>query len=1238
MKSYSITLSIILVSFFVFYRAGAQTMQFTENKGQWDAQVKYKGELTNGAFFLHKNGYTVALHDPDDMRRVNAYFGGHSHAGMRPGPPKNAADATAFNRKLPENNPGTQTNELILHSHAYRVSFENASDNPQILPDKPLPTYHNYFIGKDSTKWASGCQIFQAVVYKNIYPNIDIRYYTENEHLKYDIIINPGGDINNVVMQFNGADKLSIKNGELHIQTSVGEVTELKPYSYQAGLNGRKEVKARYVISNNTVRFGVEAYDKSQTLVIDPSWIASVLTGSSADNWGYTATYDSQGNMYSGGIVFDTGFPVTPGAYQIKFAGGKATDAQGSSGPGGYDIGLVKFNPNGTRLLFATYLGGSDNEQPHSLIVDNNGNLLIAGRTRSRDFPGTSVTTTGELFDIFVAKLNSTGTTLLNAVRIGGSGDDGVNIASKYPPDQPFGAVSLRRNYGDDARSEVIVDNSNNVYVVAQTQSSNFPVTANAFQRSSGGKQDAVILKFSSSLTLLFASYLGGSGDDAAFVLSLNPINNNIYVAGGTTSGNFPGVGNSPVLFNAFQGGVCDGFVSIIGNNGSDLSLITSSYFGTSGSDLIFGIQFDKAGFPYIMGTTTGAWKITDNAAFKQPNGKQFISKLQPDLNGWVYSTVFGKGQAKPDISPTAFLVDQCENVYVSGWGGDIQIRFGYENSGTNGLTTTPDAIVPNSSARDGADFYFFVLKKDATAQLYGSMFGQTGGSGDHVDGGTSRFDKQGIIYQAICANCGGGVVFPTAPTGTAYNRNGAAPRPPQEGGGCNLATVKIAFELSGIHAGLRSSIDGVIGDTSGCIPLKVDFADTMALGKTYKWLFGDGSDEVTTTTPNTSHTYTQVGDYRVRLVTIDPESCNVSDTAYITIRARQDKANISFTPQKLPPCESLQYRFINTSTAPPAKPFTDTSFAWNLGDGVVISPTGTQAFNHTYAAEGTYKVTLRLRDTSYCNYNDSVVQELHIAAYVKADFETPATGCAPYTAFFKNTSRGGLSYTWDFGDNTSSQETNPSHLYSTPGTYTVKLTAVDPGSCNVQDVISKTILVSASPQAGFSFGPVPPQENTPVTFTNTSTGAVSYNWLFGDGDTLHTVSHDTLVQHIYNETNTFSACLVAINQYGCTDTVCKPVKTLIVPLIDVPNAFTPNGDGVNDIVRVRGFGISKVNFRIYNRWGVLVFQSSNAKNNGWDGRYKGVLQPQDVYTYIADIVFTDGTSYQKKGDITLLR
>lgn len=1218
---------IIFSQLLAFNNIKAQYLEFVENKGQWDSKVNFTGNLNGGAIYLQKNGYKVLLNNANDLDKISDYYSGHAHTIF----PENSITKTLAQNQTAETkgSGGNSSYSLTLHSHAYEVSFVGSSPDAAITPEKVLGTYNNYFYGNDPRKWASHCNIYQAIVYKNIYPGIDVRYYTDNNKLKYDFIINPGGDVSKIALQFDGTNGLSVKNGNLIVKTSVSDVTELAPYSFQFDGKIKTQVSTQYIITGNVVKFQLGNYSRNTTLIIDPSLVFSTFTGSKSDNWGYTATYDGAGNFFAGGIAFHDGFPVSTGAFLTTYQGGD--NSENAGGP--YDAVIIKFSPNGSQRLYATYLGGSGDEQPHSLVADNNGDLVIAGRTHSSDFPTTQPTFgPGGGFDIFITKFNFDGTALLGSRKFGGVGSDGVNIS----PKSVLAGVdkSTRRNYGDDARSEVIVDAANNIYVASSTQSltsddTKFPVTAGAFQTApGGGLQDGVVIKTNTDLSnVLFSSYLGGKGNDAAFVLALNPTNNDIYVAGGTVSTNFPGASNGPVLQKTYQGGECDGFVSVIKNDGT--ALIKSSYIGTPGNDLVYGIQFDKFSFPYVMGTTSGNWPVI-NSAFNlnnQTNGKQFIGKLDQDITKWQYSAKFGKGQSSPDISPTAFLVDRCENVYVSGWGGTFENREGYPNAGTSGLSVTANAI---QSATDGNDFYFFVLERNATSQLYGSYFGEVGGLGDHVDGGTSRFDRQGVIYQAICANCGKTLPgFPTTP-GVWSPENGA-----QNGAMCNLAAVKIAFELAGVGTGIRSSIAGVPRDTSGCSPLTVDFNDTIAIAKTYKWNFGDGSPEQTTTTPSNSHTFTAVGNYRVRLIAIDSATCNIADTSFTTIRVRNDKALLSLTFAKLPPCESLNYQFNNTSTAPPAKPFSPQAFMWEFGDGTTsteVNPT------HSYAAPGTYLVKLKLLDTIYCNAPDELDTTLRIAPNVAARFETPASGCAPYNAMFTNTSLAGQTFIWDFGDGSPvSNVVSPVHTYTTPGNYVVTLKAIDPSTCNGQDDTSFTLIVSPKPTANFSYSPQPPQENTAITFVNNSIDATSYKWDFGDGQQLITIRLDTVVKHIYDKTGTYNACLTAYNDYGCIDSICQPVQAIVIPVVDVPNAFTPNGDGVNDVVTVRGFGISKLNWRIYNRWGALVYRSTD-KNFSWNGRYKGVVQPQEVYTYILEVEFTDGNKYQKTGDITLLR
>jgi gliding motility-associated-like protein len=1022
-------------------------------------------------------------------------------------------------------------------------------------------------------------------------------------------------------MRYEGADKLSIKNQQLVIKTSVGEVKELYPYSYQFDqLKGKQETTCAYeLVDKNTVRFKVGNYSKTSTLVIDPVLIFSSFTGSKAGQYGFTATPGPDGSLFSGGIVFGSGFPVSPGAYQTSYQGGSTN--------GGVDMGIFKFSPDGSQRVYATYLGGEGNDYPHSLISDGQGNLVVMGRTYSSKYPGT-LWGNGGGADISVTKLNAAGTAIIGSMRLGGKGADGVNVSDM----QEGGSINLSstlRFYGDDSRSEVSLDNGGNIVLAAQTRSDDFKTTPGAFQESAGGAQDGVVVKIDPTCNnVIWSSYLGGSRDDGAFVMAVNPINNDLYVGGATASGDFKGI-SAGVYQSTNQGGTTDGFVAQISNDGS--TVIRSSYMGTGAFDAVYGIKFDKLGIPYIMGITEGTWPI-QNAAYNGGNSRQFIAKLNPDLSGFIYSTTFGNGAARPNISPVAFLVDRCENVYISGWGGWISAngRDPFNMSGVAGMPTTPDAL---KTLTDNHDFYFIVIKKDAASLLYGSFFGQSGGEGEHVDGGTSRFDAQGVIYQAICANCfgtGAGAIsapYPITP-GVWGPVNGTGTS------NCNLAAAKIAFNFAGVAAGPQSFYNGVV-DTLGCAPFDVVLKDTVLNATSYEWSFGDGTPDVTTTNSEVAHQFAAVGDYRVRLIAIDPTTCNERDTGYVTVHVRSDPAYPLFTAVKQAPCESLVYEFTNTTVFPPTKPFKPGSFTWDFGDGTRITPADL-VVRHSFAAAGTYRTRLILNDTAYCNSPDSAVLELRVSPLVDARFETPASGCAPYTAIFNNTSLAGQQFYWDFGDGTTSTAINPVHVYNNIGNYTVKLVAVDSSTCNIIDSTSMDIGVHPLPTADFTFAPVPPQTNKPTIFTNLSSGGSRYVWLFGDGDSTIKTTMDTTA-HQYNATGTFNACLITFNEFECSDTVCRAVEAIIDPLLDVPNAFTPGRFGRNSNISVVGFGIAKMSWRIFNRWGQLVFETNNRKI-GWDGTFKGKPQPMDVYAYTLDVEFSDGRTLRKTGDITLIR
>lgn len=272
-----------------------------------------------------------------------------------------------------------------------------------------------------------------------------------------------------------------------------------------------------------------------------------------------------------------------------------------------------------------------------------------------------------------------------------------------------------------------------------------------------------------------------------------------------------------------------------------------------------------------------------------------------------IYSTVFGSGAtAKPNISPVAFLVDTCQNVYISGWGGTIT-----PGSSTTGLPITADAL---QNTTDGNDFYFIVFSKNAQSLLYGSYFGGNGKQ-EHVDGGTSRFNPEGIVYQAICASCGGGAGFPVT-TGAYSTVNGST--------NCNLGALKIAFNLGSVHA-----VAAANPNTTGCAPLTVNFGNTSTNATSYFWDFDDNNTTSTAFTP--VHTYTTPGIYNVMMVAFNPNACKVRDTVYLQINVLSDTIHAAFNFQLLDTCTNPHIAITNTSTTLVGQPLSGSTFQWFL-------------------------------------------------------------------------------------------------------------------------------------------------------------------------------------------------------------------------------------------------------------------------------------------------------------------
>mgnify|MGYP005988300085 CR=1 FL=1 len=827
--------ALTILTLFLCINSYAQfsSIEFIENKGQWNDKVQYKAKIPSGNIYLEANELTYQFYDEQDMYRYHDL-----HHGLIKEP--------------------TAT-DYLMDVHAFKVKFLNASTN-NTLPSAPTSDYENYFIGNDKKKWASHVKKYNQVAYQNIYPNIDLKFYLKDRFLKYDFIVKKGGDASKIQIDYDGVDDIEIEKSELKITTSVNQIIEQKPYAYQI-INGKqKQIKCKFKLEGTTVSFDFpRGYNKKYELIIDPVLVFASYSGATFDNWGYTSTFDDAGHLYGGGVTFGVGYPITTGAYQINYAGGNV---------GFYDadITITKFSPDGLSLIYSTYLGGAGGvECPHSLIVNNNDELIILGTTSSSDYPvtptaydlsfdgGVDYTDVIPQYiggaDLIVSKLNASGTVLSGSTYIGGSGNDGLNLGT-----------DLNYNYADEFRGEVIIDGNDNIYVASATLSTNFPVSPGAFQSSKNGLQDGCLFKLSSDLTtLIWSSYIGGTNDDAAYSLALNGLGE-LVVTGGTKSADFPAI--APGINTTFQQGVSDGWIAKINSTGTNI--VSSTFLGTPEYDQSYFVDTDFDNNVYVVGQTEGTYNIEPVTVYRDSNSGQFLHKLSPDLSTTIFSTTFGTSSGEIDIALSAFLVNECNYIFVSGWGGVTNINnFGPPYSTTNGLPITTNAIQPTT---DGSDYYLTMFNENAESLQFATYFGGSS-SNDHVDGGTSRFDKRGIVYQAVCSSCGPSFDdFPTTP--------GAHANATDPSINCNLGVFKIDLSILTALADVYTTPFHCVGDT-------VRFQNNSNGGISQLWDFGDGQ---TSQLVEPTHVYDTAGTYNVELVVLDPISCILSDTAYVEV------------------------------------------------------------------------------------------------------------------------------------------------------------------------------------------------------------------------------------------------------------------------------------------------------------------------------------------------------------------
>lgn len=657
-------------------------LRFEPNRGQTDSRVK---------FLARGDGYSLFLTETEAVLKLTQW---------------NTAKGALANKKIQPPHFRASGSQ----SAAVRIKLLGARRPNHVEPLDELSGDSSYFIGSDPSGWLKNVPGYARVVYREVYPGVDMIYYGNQGQLEYDFRLAPRTDPKTISLSFEGADRLRVDaEKNLVIDLAGGELRQRKPIIYQQVNGVRREVEGRYVVGEkNSVGFEVEDYDRNLPLLIDPVVSYSTYLGGSGSERPSTVAVDSSGNAYvTGDSTGSMDFPVTAGAYKKRNSGGDAYVTK---------IAPPSASNANATLIYSTYLGGRFSDRGLDIAVDSAGNAYISGWTQSTDFPvtpGAFQTKTanpkqgGVTADAFITKLNASGSALLYSSYLGGAGDD----------------------FGD-----AIVSSGGFAFVAGETTSTTkFPTKA-GFQTSNRGGRDAFIAKVDTSVnnsadapgSLVFSSYLGGGGWDRAADVTADSLGN-AYLTGETSSTNFP-------TANPYQATLAQGssaFVSQVASPSTSStvsSLAYSTYLSGSGSSWGGGIAIREVAGQlegiYVVGTTqaTDFPLVNPYQSVMMGGSDVFVTKFDPFGASLVYSTYIGGNHFDDGVG---IAIDSAGNAYVTGdtKSNDFPIVDAFQPTFVGGSSCGGQPAVC-------ADAFVSKLTSDGSTLVYSSFLGGNGWDG----------------------------------------------------------------------------------------------------------------------------------------------------------------------------------------------------------------------------------------------------------------------------------------------------------------------------------------------------------------------------------------------------------------------------------------------------------------------------------------------------------------------------
>lgn len=1003
-----------------------------------------------------------------------------------------------------------------INGHRIHLNWLKSNTNLVFYKTKKHTEYYNYLVGKDISKHASNVALYDELYAKNLYQGIDIRYYCANNSIRYDLIVKPNANTNQIKLQLDGVININKdEKGNIIMHTNIGEISMQDLFVYEKETN--KQIECKWVIDeNNELRLSIGQYNKSNTLIIDPLIYSTYLGGNNPEI-GHDIIVNDLGEAYITGITQSANFDFTLGAYQ-------------TTNTGMYDAFISKLNSIGSSLIFSTFLGGSGDDHSWCIKFDNTGSLYVVGYTTSYDFPTTpgvfktshnmGLTTN---FDVFVSKVNASGSSLIYSTYIGGTSDD------------------FTKSFD--------LDNQNNIYIAGFTLSSDFDVTSGAYQTnfSSSGGEEAFVTKLNSSgSSLIYSTLIGGTGIDAANSIKVDSTKN-AYIVGVTSSTDFDIT--SGVLQSVNGSGPSDIFVTKLNSTGS--SLIYSTFIGGSLDDIGNAITIDSIGNSYITGFTNSINYPISSGAFQNiyaTNGDCFVTKINTTGSSILFSTYIGGNSLEEGRD---IILDSICNIYITGY------------SYSQYYYTTPSAIQSSIPFPSFFNADIIVTKFSNTGSvLYSTLLG--GISSESSDG--IDIDKFGDLYITGRTTS---IDYPVTP--------GVFQSSLQGGASDDAYVTKIGFCHSAIFNIITNNIT-CNNNNDGTA--NINYTGNLT-GVTFGWPpLSASSQSISGLSPGT---YTAI--------ITDVFGCSTSKDFIIT----EPPPIVSSITGSSIICSG--YTATLTATG-------SNNYLWSTGatsDIIVINPVVTT----------NYSVIV-----SNGNCSDTAFAVLSVVPIPVATISGNDSICIGQK--INLTAQGGTTYQWNTGETINTISINP----TVNTTYSV---VVGNGVCI--DTAQKTIIVNSLPFFTISADTTILSDNT---INLIASGGNTYFWL-PIGLSCNTCPEITVSP---NQTMIYTVTITGLN--GC---VTKEITIHVINELNVfiPDVFSPNGDGENDVLYVRGLGIKEILFKLYDRLGEKIFETNDV-TKGWDGNYKGAVLNNAVFVYELIATMHDGSKINKHGDVTLIK